>query len=401
MRSYSSPLAHPLPLPCGTVLPNRFVKSAMGEGLAGRDRLPNGLHCVLYRAWADGGAGALITGNIMVDPDQCPPSGNVAIGPATPVEPFRAWAASVRGNDCKILAQLNHPGRQIAKKYIATPLAPSPIRLHKGLMRCGIPRQLEHKEILGIIDAFSRAARVCQAAGFDGVEIHAEHGYLISQFLSPLTNHRTDEWGGDPVRRQQFLIRIAKAVRDTVGADFVVGVKLNSADFQRGGLDNDESLAVMHALAGLRIDFLEISGGTYESPVTLGKGYGASSASREAYFTDFAIMARKAFPLPILLTGGFRTASAMSAAVEEGVTDLVGLARALAQQPGLPRCALSGQQLPPISGPRLLGHKRLDALVDLRWHVAQIQRIAAGQKPDLALSSWSALKQSLIRIYGI
>jgi 2,4-dienoyl-CoA reductase-like NADH-dependent reductase (Old Yellow Enzyme family) len=206
----------------------------------------------------------------------------------------------------------------------------------------GNPRCLTRREIGDVIERFSAAASAALTAGFDGVQIHAAHGYLISQFLSPLTNHRDDDRGGDATRRLRLLVDVVRAVRRAVGPQFPIGVKLNTADLPRGGFDEAESLRVIDVLEVEAIDLLEISGGTFEAGAMMGARNAERTRSREAYFQQFAEEARGRARLPLMLTGGFRTTDAMNHAIVSGTVDLIGLARPLVVDPSFARRVLEG-----------------------------------------------------------
>ena len=320
----------PLKLPCGAILPNRLAKAAMTERLSRTDFLPNEQHHRLYARWAQSGAGLLITGNILIDRRHLESAGNVVADDAAQVPALAAWAASATsaGNAC--WAQINHSGRQTALFVNPRPLSASAVKLRKmGLF--GRPRPMTGAQIEATIGGFVRAARLCQQAGFTGGQGHAGHGYLLSQFLSPLTNRRSDRWGGSLENRSRLLLEIVRRVRAAVGPAFPVSVKLNSADFQRGGFDEADSLAVIRLLDEAGIDLLEISGGTYERLVFLvpeeGEGLRENTQQREAFFLDFAQRARAVSQAPVMLTGGFRSYAACEAALQSGAVDVIGMAR--------------------------------------------------------------------------
>lgn len=227
----------------------------------------------------------------MVDGRQLGEPGNVVIEDERDLDALTRWAKSAHDGGVPIWVQLNHPGRQSNPLAIGhTPVAPSAVPLN--LPGSATPRELTSAEIEDIIERFATAAAVCETAGFDGVQIHGAHGYLVTQFLSPLSNLRTDDWGGDPARRMRFLLEIVRRIRSRVSPGFAVGVKLNSADFQRGGFSEEESRDVVAALAGEGIDLLEISGGNYESPAMAGSA-SASTRAREAYFLEYARTVRE------------------------------------------------------------------------------------------------------------
>lgn len=384
-------LHDPLTLPCGLVLPNRIMKASMSEALAESGHAPGARLEQLYRTWSHGGYGLLITGNVMVDGGQLGEPGNVVIEDERDLDALTRWAKSAHDGGVPIWAQLNHPGRQSNPLAIGhTPVAPSAVPLN--LPGSTTPRELTAAEIEDIIDRFATAAAVCETAGFDGIQIHAAHGYLVTQFLSPLSNLRTDEWGGDPARRMRFLLEVVRRIRARVSPGFAVGVKLNSADFQRGGFSEEESRDVVAALAGEGIDLLEISGGNYESPAMAGSA-AASTRAREAYFLEYARTVRQiAGGVPLAVTGGFRSRAAMQEAVQAGDCDVIGIARPAAIIPDAADAILS-QRLPVLttrelsygipSGLKAINSKTLDGLLNIGWHTDQLHRMGAGKEPDL------------------
>ena len=350
-------IASPLQLPCGVRLANRLVKAAMTEGLADtRNRATPG-HERLYRMWADGGAGALLTGNVQVDRRYMERTGNVAIdGPqsAEALAALRAFADAGTRGGTQLWMQLSHAGRQTPISLAREPVAPSARALGLPGGHFGKPRALTEEEILDVVARFAHAARVARETGFSGVQLHAAHGYLLSEFLSPDVNLRNDAWGGSLENRARLLLECVRAVRDAVGRDFPVGVKLNSADFQRGGFSHEDALQVAQWLDAEHLDFLEISGGTYERPTMSDPGdlamdagrvvqLRASTIAREAYFLEYARDIRAVTTLPLLVTGGFRSTDGMNAALASRATDMIGLGRPLCVDPGLPARLLDGR----------------------------------------------------------
>lgn len=400
-------LHEPLHLPCGQILDNRIMKAALSEGLGGPGHRPSGQLETLYRRWGSGGFGLLVTGNVMVDRRQLGEPGNVAVEDYRDLEGLRRWAAVAQSEGSKIWMQINHPGRQanpLAGR--SRPVAPSPVAMK--IHGASAPRELSGVQIEEIISRFAKTAVVAEAAGFDGVQIHAAHGYLIAQFLSPLSNVRTDEWGGDPQRRSRFLLAVIQAVRAKVAPEFAVGIKLNSADFQRGGFTEEESLAVLAQLAEAKIDVIEISGGSYEAPAMMGQTRAQSSLEREAYFLDYAKSARAvAGNIPLAVTGGFRSLAAMSEAVESGACDVVGLGRPTATAPDAASALLSARREKldvvqvrmgwrPVLG-KMSALKSLDGFVDLQWHTDQLHRLGSGKQPDLSRPWWKTVGSMLNR----
>ncbi len=348
-------LETPLTLPCGAVVPNRLAKAAMTEGLADTKGLPTPELARLYQIWSEGGSGMLLSGNIQIDRDHLERPGNVIIDRELTEderEPFREWTRAGTRNGNQFWAQISHAGRQCFKIVNPTPKAPSAVKLGLPGGQFGEPVALEGDEILEIIAGFVRAVRICKEVGFTGVQIHGAHGYLISQFLSPRSNQRTDEWGGSLENRARLLTEVIRQSREAVGPDFPITVKLNSADFQKGGFAFEDSLTVVKWLEELGVDLIEISGGTYEQPKLLGiegmepadnPGIASSTIAREAYFVDFAKAMKDAVSVPLMVTGGFRSRSAMEQALADGAADLIGLGRPLCVETDGPKRLLAGE----------------------------------------------------------
>lgn len=319
-----------LELPCGVTLKNRLVKSAMTERLSNKKLEPTEEHHHLYERWAQTGAGLLITGNVMVDSTHRESAGNVYVAEDNILPKLKTWAKIATQNDTQVWVQISHAGRQTSRFLTARPKAPSEVQLHKmGLF--GKPKAMTEKDIQDIVRRFVKSAELCQRAGFTGIQLHSAHGYLLSQFLSPKTNLRTDKWGGTIENRSRLLRTIIEETRKVVGPTFPISVKLNSSDFQRGGLTEEESLQIIQMLEG-KIDLLEISGGTYEKlaffeGVENTVGMKESTKQREAYFIDFATKVRAVSKLPLLITGGFRSFTFCNQVLEKNELDLVGMAR--------------------------------------------------------------------------
>ncbi|GAB3680144.1 NADH:flavin oxidoreductase/NADH oxidase family protein [Saccharopolyspora tripterygii] len=327
----------PLTLPSGAVLPNRVVKAAMEENMAVGGQLPGDRLIRLYRRWGQGGAGLLITGNVMVHAQALTGPAGVVLDERSPLEPFQRWAAAARTGGAQVWMQINHPGRQIMANMPGVAWAPSAIRVDIGRNSRTLaqPVEMTSDQIAETVERFATTARRAEAAGFDGVEVHAAHGYLLSQFLSPLSNQRTDEWGGSLENRARFLLDCVRAVRAQVQPGFAVAVKLNSADFQRGGFEADDARKVIELLAPLGIDLVELSGGSYESPAMTGQSADERSSAREAYFLGLAEELARTSPLPLMLTGGIVRRPVAEEVLAGGI-DLVGMGTALAVDPDLP-----------------------------------------------------------------
>ena len=385
-------LHDPLTLPNGQVLPNRIMKSALSEALATKSNAPDHRLERLYSAWSRGGYGLLVTGNVMIDRSQLGEPGNVVIEDERDLDALTRWAKTAHDDGVPIWAQLNHPGRQANPLALGhTPVAPSPVPL--SFPGATTPRELTSAEIEDIIERFGNAAAVCETAGFDGVQVHGAHGYLVAQFLSPLSNQRDDHWGGDPQRRMRFVLDVVRRIRSRVSPGFAVGLKLNSADFQRGGFTEEESRGVLAAVAQEGLDLIEVSGGSYEQPAMMGTA-AASTRAREAYFLDYARTVREqAGDIPVAVTGGFRSRSAMHNAIHDGECDVIGIGRPTATTTNAAETILDGHAGTLAShqiraGMRtILGKvadlKALDGLLELGWHTDQLHRIGAGLDPDL------------------
>jgi 2,4-dienoyl-CoA reductase-like NADH-dependent reductase (Old Yellow Enzyme family) len=393
--------ASPLELPCGVRVKNRFLKSAMSEQLGDRRHDPIPGLCTLYRTWAQGGVGVQVTGNVMIDGTAMGEPNNVVLDDRSDLAAFARWAEAGRKNDTQHWMQLKQPGRQVPSFLSKEPVAPSAIALGGSLKKAfNTPRALREEEIHAIIERFAHAAELAKQAGFTGVQIHGAHGYLVNQFLSPLQNVRTDGWGGSAENRRRFVLAVYDAIRARVGASYPVSIKLNSADFQRGGFSEDESMEVFDALVARGIDLIEVSGGNYEAPVMAGVGAKESTRAREAYFLEYAEKVRSRARVPLAVTGGFRTGRAMREALQRGVTDMIGLARPLAMCPDFPDRLLKNPDEELVLPPPRTGIKLVDRLsmLDVTYYEAQLARMAAGKNPRDDLSPWSAVFQTLGRV---
>lgn len=405
----NQPISAPLTLPCGAVLPNRIAKAAMTEGVADRQLRATFRHVRLYRRWADSGAGLHLTGNVMVDRRVLERPGNVAIDIEHPPsvdsrarQALRDWARAATADGAHLWMQISHAGRQSPRYVCREPVGPSAVQL--DLMgNYATPRALSEDEIREIIRRFAEVAAIARESGFTGVQVHGAHGYLISSFLSPVTNRREDAWGGSLPNRARLLLETVRAVRAKVGADFPVAVKLNSDDFRKGGFSAADCLQVVELLNPERIDLLELSGGNYEQPRLLGfegvkdsaEPVRESTRQREAYFLDYAVAVRKVATMPLMVTGGFRTRRAMNATLDEDDCDVIGIARPFCVDPDsvaellagvrdeLPRSekrvrmAASGWRSPTS---RWFLLRVINVLGATAWYYHQIFRLADGLK---------------------
>ena len=391
----------PLALASGATLPNRIAKAATQEALAGPGMLPDKRLCALYRRWSEGGSGLLLTGNVMVD-------GRAACGPAdvvleetTDIAPFRTWAKAAQAGGAKVWMQINHPGRQVQADQGGEGWSASDVQLDMGQHSKLFvkPRAMTEAEILETIGRFAATARQADLAGFDGVQIHAAHGYLVSQFLSPLANHRTDKWGGPIENRARLLVEIVKAVRAAVRKDFAVSVKLNSADFQRGGFDEADARAVIGYLNDLAVDLVELSGGSYESPAMQGVAADGRTMAREAYFLEFAVDLQKVARMPLMVTGGVRRREVAEEVLKSGVA-VVGIATALSTDPDLPKRWRQGPaDAPPVPDMSKLD-KTVRSMATMAFVTHQMNRMAAGKAPAPKASPVLALILGQVRRGG-
>lgn len=375
-------------LPSGHTLKNRLVKAAMEENMAAPGQLPGDDLFNLYDQWAAGETGLLITGNVMVDRLAMTGPGGVALERDTPLAPFKEWVAVAHGKGASIWMQINHPGRQVFRRMGGRNLAPSAVGLdlgkHSSLF--DVPKAMSEEEIEDVIQRFADTAVQAQNAGFDGVEIHAAHGYLLAQFLSPLSNKRSDRWGDSLENRARLLREVVIRIRAAVRPGFAVAVKLNSADFQRGGFELSDAREVLASLEGLGVDLVELSGGSYESPAMQGRTADGRTLAREAYFLEFAQALTDASTIPLMVTGGVRRLSVAQEVLNSGVA-LVGMATALAQTPDLPRQWSADAE---ASGEILQVRwkdKTLSGLANMAMVRRQLRRMGDGLPPARRLSA--------------
>ena len=387
-------IAQPITLNANTQIKNRLLKSAMSEQLADANNNPTDNLIRVYKAWANGGTGLLVTGNVMIDRTALGEPRNTVLDEESDFNKYKQMAAAATENNTHCWMQLNHPGKQSPMYLSKQPVAPSAISLENGLDKFfNQPRELTEAEILKLIERFAWAAAKAKDCGYTGVQIHSAHGYLVNQFLSPHHNRRQDQWGGSIENRARFLLEIYRAIRAAVGDDFPIGVKLNSADFQKGGFEEDDSIEVIKLLQNAGIDLIEISGGNYENTSMVGTNVKESTAKREAYFLDYAERAKEIMTVPLALTGGFRSTAGMNAALQSGAIDMVGMARPLTLDPSHSNKLLENEnhsmQLPKLS----TGIKLIDtmAMLDITWYEQQLERIGKGKEPNKNLGSWTSV----------
>jgi 2,4-dienoyl-CoA reductase-like NADH-dependent reductase (Old Yellow Enzyme family) len=285
----------------------------------------------------------------------------------------------------KVIMQLSHAGRQIPKSLSPEPVAPSPVgvEIPGGRGFFNTPRALTEPEIEDVIHRFVNAAKWAVEAGFDGVQIHGAHGYLVSQFLSPLTNRRKDQWGGSLENRARFLFRLVDGIKSVLKPDSILAIKLNSADFQQGGFDEQDAEWVIKKLNGMGIDLLELSGGNYESPAMID----SKANSREAFFIDFAEKAKRIATMPIMVTGGFKSRSGIRSALESGAVDAVGLAKPFIIEPELPLKMMAGH-VEEVHWPvKRLKNQAFNSMAQMGWAKAQLERLGEGKEVNLKLGT--------------
>ncbi|KAI8816742.1 FMN binding oxidoreductase [Fimicolochytrium jonesii] len=418
-------------LPSGLVLPNRFVKAAMAEDLSAEKdgHQPNKLHASVYREWGNGGWGLLITGNVQVDPTHRGSLGDTTVEEADLTNPaslqrWETWAKACKGDGAvptPTIVQLCHTGRQSprgAGRSVFTPnKSASDVRLEFGpgivnelasKIVFGTPKAMSEQEVQQVVAQFAVGAQMCHLAGFAGVQLHAAHGYLLAQFMSPKTNLRKDRYGfHNPTKGLQLLFEIIDRIREKLPRHFTISIKLNSKDYVDGGLTEEDALEqVRMIIAHGGVDFIEISGGTYEAPRMLSaldvekplnsNGSPKPVKPREAFFTNFSRKAREAFPEYIfMVTGGFRDRVVMAEAVSSNACQLIGLGRPAALYPDLPRRLLqegvegfSLTRVPPyrVKGiaiyEKILSFGPVGTGLMTMWHQWQIAALAVGEKPN-------------------
>ena len=387
----------PITLPNGTTIKNRFFKSAMSEGMGTRDFQPKKNIATLYKRWAEGGTGLIITGNIMVDPKGTAEPGNIVFDKNSNMEILKNWAKQGQQHGAKVMVQLNHPGKQAPKTVSKQTVAPSAVPLGNGLNKLfSTPRALATNEVEELIQKFVTSAKVAKEAGFSGVQIHAAHGYLISQFLSPHDNRRTDKYGGSLENRMRFLKEIYLGMREELGKDFTIGIKINSTDFKEDGLTEEDSLKTIIELANLGLDFVEISGGTYERPAMMGA---TSKSTNQVFFAEYSKKLKQKIEIPVVVTGGIRSINAMNTLLNNNTTDFIGIARPLTIDPNIPNKIKQGTYTIVETTRVSTGVKKLDkifgSLLGIVYYQVLMQNIAKGKEPKATKNAWPSLIQAI------
>jgi len=377
-------LAAPFVLKDNFSLKNRLIKSALSEGLAHANGRPSKELIQLYRTWSQSGVGVLITGNVMIDSKAIGEPGNVIIEDEKDLVLIQEWAEVAKSGGSEVWMQINHPGKQAIRGLNKETVSPSAVPFGPKMAAVfATPRELTHDEIQDLIQRYANTAEIAKKAGFTGVQLHGAHGYLISQFLSPYHNRRTDQWGGNIENRRRFVLEVYKEIRNRVGPDYPVSIKLNSADFQRGGFTEEESLATIQALDEVGIDLIEISGGTYEKPIMQLGTPKESTISREAYFLDFAKKVREQSKVPLMVTGGFRSLQGIESALLNNDLDFVGLGSIFAIEPLASKRLLIGLETINQVKPLTTGFKFIDNLgaLEITWYTRQMHRLGRGHLP--------------------
>ena len=387
----------PITLPNGTTIKNRFFKSAMSEGMGTRDFQPKKNIATLYKRWAEGGTGLIITGNIMVDPKGTAEPGNIVFDKNSNMEILKDWAKQGQQHGAKVMVQLNHPGKQVPKTIAKETVAPSTIPLGNGLNKLfSTPRALTTSEVEELVQKFVTSAKVAKEAGFSGVQIHAAHGYLISQFLSPHDNRRTDKYGGSLENRMRFLKEIYLGMREELGKDFTIGIKINSTDFKEDGLTEEDSLKTIIELANLGLDFVEISGGTYERPAMMGA---TGKSTNQVFFAEYSKKLKQKIEIPVVVTGGIRSINAMNTLLNDNTTDFIGIARPLTIDPNIPNKIKQGTYAIVETTRVSTGVKKLDkifgSLLGIVYYQVLMQNIAKGKEPKATKNAWPSLIQAV------
>jgi 2,4-dienoyl-CoA reductase-like NADH-dependent reductase (Old Yellow Enzyme family) len=350
-----SPLGKPLDFAFAKkTAQNRFLKGAMTERLSSWDAktlenrgVPSKNLINVYRRWGEGEFGVILSGNIMIEYDHLEAAGNPIIPRGSKYEgerfeAFKEMATQGKKHGSLFVGQVSHPGRQVADAIQKNPVSASDVQLEGNVMGMTFakPRAATDEDIKNIIEGFAHAAEYLEKAGYDGIQLHGAHGYLLAQFLSPSTNKRTDKYGGSLENRARLITEIGQEVRNRTSSNFVLGIKLNSVEFQEKGFDTQEAATLCKLLEDNTFDFVELSGGTYEQ---LAFGHKRESTKkREAFFIEFAEKITPSLSQTrTYVTGGLKTASAMVDALQ--TVDGVGLARPVCLEPELPRQILAGE----------------------------------------------------------
>ncbi|GAL09368.1 oxidoreductase [Vibrio astriarenae] len=288
---------------------NRIVKSAMSDSLGDGTGRPTETQINLYERWAEGGVGLSIIGEVQTDPRFPESAGNLVLSNQTDIEALRKLTQRATVNGAHIWPQIGHAGALSNPSVNANGKGPSELKIDN--FRCS---ELSTQEVEQLPKQFALSAAIAQQSGFTGLQIHAGHGFLLSQFLSPLFNKRTDLYGGSIENRCRIIIEIINAIRSTVGPYFPVGIKINTSDQLEGGLTELESLKVIQHFNGTSLDLIELSGGSY-FPGTVSS---SDRVSKGPYFLEYAKKARALTAIPLVVTGGFKNSQQVLSALSSG-----------------------------------------------------------------------------------
>lgn len=376
--SYSE-LGTPLELPCGAILKNRIVKAAMSDGLGNGDGNPTDAQARLYERWAEGGTALSIVGEVQGVPHYPEKPGNLVLGPTSDLNAVKSFVSRSIIDGTHLWPQLGHAGA-LSHAPISRPKGPSPLNV-PGLQCAGMSAE----EVEALPGMYARTAVLSKALGFTGVHIHAGHGFLLSQFLSPLFNMRLDEYGGPIEARSRIVVKIIDEIRHAVGPSYPIGIKINSTDKLEGGLSEKDALEFVRILDRTSVDLIDISGGTY---------FPGAKASSDGvvedgpYFLEFAKIAKSATQIPLLLTGGFQRRDQAIGAITSGAVDTIGLARAMVLCPNLPREWMKESGHDPTFP--LFASPPEGSIT--AWYTMRIAAIGEDREQDFALDAGGALQ---------
>ncbi len=395
-------LFSPLTLASGITLPNRISKAAMEENMADYGQIPGEDLVNLYKIWADGNPGMIITGNVMVAPDAMTGPGGVYLGKNTLSDPavrrrFEDWSAAGKSGGSALYMQISHPGRQVYAAMGTDVVSASATKLNMEGPAAKMftdARALTSDEVDSMVTRFADTAEAAESCGFDGVQIHSAHGYLVAQFLSPLSNLRDDKWGGPLENRARFLLEIVRAVKARTSENFGVSVKLNSADFQKGGYDENDAKQVVEWLNAEAIDFVELSGGSYESAAMAGAAEDDNPSStmlREIYFIEFAKIIQSVAKMPLMVTGGITKKETAESALATGAVEIVGIARAFGFNPHIARDWQAGNSLDVVMPLSNSKNKTFRVLSGMAMTKANLYAMGNGKMPKKKMSPFLAI----------
>ena len=328
----------------GMLMNNRMIRSATWEGMCDQDGRPTEKLINCYRDLAQGGIGLIISGYTFVLPEGKGLPGKMGIHTDDFATAYKNLTGAVHDAGGTIAIQLVHAGGQTNSTYAGRqPLAPSAVQVDQF---SEVPAELTEDEIYDTISAFGEGARRAKGWGFDGVQLHGAHGFLINQFLSPLTNRRTDEYGGSIDNRCRFLLEVYRKVRESVGGDYPVFIKLNAADNLDGGLEVDDAVYAAKKLAEAGIDAIEVSAGTPASGEKSPAREKILKPEQEAYNLPLARRVKEAVNCPVIVVGGFRSYEVAEKTIKDDGMDYIAMARPLIREPGLANRWLQGDRSP-------------------------------------------------------